>query len=284
MPGEILDIIGISLIFLLFAGVVIAIPLRQRYRRNHLRTRGLANYQRKYLQARSSLYRILPGKLRRELSGTINIFLDEMEFEACGGLEEVSDEMKLLIASQACILMLKNKLAIFPKLQSILVYPGAYIAGGSKSMLGGRIVDAPPSVRLGESWSRGNIVLAWDQVKADADTYGTGHNVTIHEFAHQLAQQDGSQDGFPFRHDPVEQQEWAEILYREFEHLREETEHGHREVIDSYGAVNQAEFFAVSTETFFCASAKMRKYHPDLYCEFTEYYCTNPESWSPDKQ
>ena len=279
MPGETVEIIGLSFIFLLFIGVIIGIPLRQRYRRKLMESKGLEYYQRKYLKENSSLYRMLPKALRLELSGYINIFLYEKEFEACGGLEEVSDQMKLLIASQACILMLQNKLDIFPKLQSILVYPSAYIADGGKAIFAGSVVDAPPSVRLGESWSRGNIVLAWDQVMRDAASYGTGHNVTIHEFAHQIAQQDGSQDGFPFRHDPEEQREWTDILFHEFEHLREEVEHGQHEVIDSYGAVNKAEFFAVSTETFFCASAKMKKYHPDLYREFTEYFGSDPEKW-----
>ena len=146
-------------------------------------------------------------------------------------------------------------------------------------MLGGNVVDAPPSVRLGESWSRGNIVLSWDQARHDAGRHNEGQDVTIHEFAHQIAQQDGSRTGIPFRKDPDEQKEWVEILCREFEHLREETEHGHREVIDSYGAVNEAEFFAVSTEAFFCAPHRMRKAHPDLYREYTEFYGTDPASW-----
>ena len=279
MTGEYFDTSVIIAIFLVIIGLSIGIPLRRKFRRKRLVAAGLSWDQSNFLMEHSFLCTALPSDLRMELFGTISVFLDEMEFEPCGGLEEVTDEMKLLVAAQACIPMLSNKLDIYPKLQSILVYPGAYVAGGGKSMLGGNVVDAPPSVRLGESWSRGNIVLAWDQVQQNARRHNEGQDVTIHEFAHQIAQQDGSSNGIPFRKDPDEQKEWAEILCREFEHLREETEHGHREVIDSYGAVNEAEFFAVSTEAFFCAPHRMYKAHPELYREFTEFYKTDPASW-----
>lgn len=279
MPGEYSDIVIIIVVFIVVAGLAVGLPLRRKFRRRRLAAVGLSPEQSNFLMEHSFLCTALPEDLRSELFSTVNIFLDEMEFEPCGGLEEITDEMKLLLAAQACIPMLNNKLDIYPKLQSILIYPGAYVAEGGKAMFGGSVVDAPPSVRLGESWSRGNIVLAWDQVQHDARRHNEGQDVTIHEFAHQVAQQDGSQSGIPFRKDPAEQKEWVEVLASEFEHLREETEHGHREVIDSYGAVNQAEFFAVCSETFFCAPKRMRKAHPELYREFTEFFKTDPASW-----
>jgi len=57
------------------------------------------------IQKNVPYYRYLPPKLQTKLQGLINIFLDEKTFEACAGLE-LTDEMRVTIAAQACILML----------------------------------------------------------------------------------------------------------------------------------------------------------------------------------
>lgn len=71
------------------------------------------------------LYNRLPGELKEQLEGLINVFLAEKIFEGCGG-QEITDEVRVTIAGQACMLLLNRKTKYFPKLTSILVYPAAY--------------------------------------------------------------------------------------------------------------------------------------------------------------
>jgi hypothetical protein len=46
--------------------------------------------------------------------------------------------------------------------------------------------------------------------------------------------------------------------------------------MDSYGATNEAEFFAVATETFFCRPAALAIEHPRLYAALTDFYRIAP--------
>jgi len=50
-------------------------------------------------------------------------------------------------------------------------------------------------------------------------------------------------------------------------------------VIDSYGATNPAEFFAVSTETFFEKPKQLSKKYPELYDVLKDYYRLDPKEW-----
>ena len=47
-------------------------------------------------------------------------------------------------------------------------------------------------------------------------------------------------------------------------------------MLDSYGAKNPAEFFAVATECFFEKPEAMLKKHPELYQELALYYAQDP--------
>jgi Mlc titration factor MtfA (ptsG expression regulator) len=51
-------------------------------------------------------------------------------------------------------------------------------------------------------------------------------------------------------------------------------------VLDSYGATNPAEFFAVATEAFFEKPLKLRQNHPELYRELKEFYRQDPAEWA----
>jgi Mlc titration factor MtfA (ptsG expression regulator) len=229
------------------------------------------------LQKNVALYRYLPEDLRSELHGHMHNFLREKHFEGCGGLE-LTEEMKVTIAGQACILLLnKDRSSYFPKCDAILVYPSAYLADQRVDM--GSHTIQQKSARLGESWTRGVVVLAWDHVTQRALDVEGGHNVVLHEFAHQLDQEDGAGDGTPILAKATSYASWARIFGKEYEHLRHKAMQGMRDVMDLYGATNPAEFFAVATETFFEKGAALRQKHPDLYEQLKEYYRMDPAHW-----
>jgi Mlc titration factor MtfA (ptsG expression regulator) len=222
------------------------------------------------------LYRHLPDPLKKELQGHIQVFLGEKIFEGCGGLK-ITDEIRVTIAAQACILLLNRKPTYYPTLYTILVYPGAYVA--KKTTVVGMQHFEEMTVRAGESWTRGEVVLAWDEVRQEALDLAEGHNVVLHEFAHQLDQENGSANGAPILEKGSSYKTWARVLSKEYEDLRWNALSGRKDIIDAYGATNPAEFFAVATETFFERPKQMKLTHPELYEELESYYKLDPLKW-----
>jgi len=231
----------------------------------------------KILERNVSLYRYLPDALRDQFHNDIKIFITEKHFEGLGGLE-MTDEIKVTIAAEASMLLLNRKNSDYPKLTSILVYPNTYVTNQSTPIGGGIYIEGQ-SVRLGESWQHGSVVLAWDNVKQGAVNAQDGHNVVLHEFAHQLDQEDGIADGAPILEKQSSYTTWARILSKEYEQLRSYAEHHKKSVMDKYGATNPAEFFAVATETFFEKPVQLKKKAPDLYAELKSFYNVDPIEW-----
>ncbi len=233
------------------------------------------------LERNVALYRYLPDDLRDQLRNDIKIFMDEKRFEGLGGLE-LTDEITVTIAAEACMLLLNRENRYYPGLISILVYPGAYVAEENTPIGGGVYVEGP-SIRLGESWKHGSVILAWDDAKRGAQNAEDGHNVVLHEFAHQLDQEDGIADGAPLLEKPSGYAVWAQIMNEEYQRLRADIGHHKKSVLDEYGATNPAEFFAVTTETFFEKPRQLKKKSPYLYAELKEFYKVDPAEWFEKK-
>ena len=237
------------------------------------------------LTRRYSMYSRLPEADRRELEGLIQVFLAEKRFEGCGGLE-ITDEVRVLIAAQACLLLLHRKTDCYPRLRSILVYPSSYIAKTWHSERDGTIIEGNQA-RGGESWPHGAVVLAWDRAISGAVELNKKNNLVLHEFAHQLDEEDGIADGAPLLGGPTFLQTlqryrtWAGVLNEEFQQLRLAAEDGRETVLDTYGAKNPAEFFAVATECFFEKPVELKERHPALYAELKEFYRQDPLLYSP---
>ena len=276
-----METLEIIMLAALGAAIVIGIIIGAVFRSNrekNLMVRDLPEEWLRILERNVALYRFLPDELKKELQGRINIFIDEKEFEGCGELA-ITDEIKVTIAANACILLLNKKLECYPTLNSVLVYPSAYIARGT-SRLGNQMVQGSENALDGESWEYGNVVLTWDAVKYESRKPGIGSNVVLHEFAHQLDQANGASDGIPILHSREEYERWNTIMEEEFEELCDETENGIEDVIGEYGATNRAEFFAVATEAFFSCPKLMQKKHPALYLELKGFYLLDPAAWN----
>ena len=202
---------------------------------------------------------------RAELKRHILVFIDEKNFEGAGGLE-MTDEIRITIAAQACMLLLHRDTDYYPGLLSIIVYPSAYLAKKRH----GKIEES--QARLGESHAYDRVVVAWDAAKQGAKNFQDAHNVVLHEFAHQLDYEDGLYDGTPELPNRSAIRTWAKIFSAEFQEL---AEHGDS-VLDSYGAENSAEFFAVATEAFFEKPLQLRQKHPELYEQLVLYFKQDP--------
>jgi Mlc titration factor MtfA (ptsG expression regulator) len=243
-------------------------------RRDRLRQEPFPDAWQAILRKNVPLYGRLPEADQQELRGHILVFLHEKIFEGCGG-QEITDEVRVTIAAQACLLLLRNPGDYYPRLVTVLVYPSAYVARHRQPLGGGFMLEGE-SARLGEAWVDGVVVLAWDEVRSGAADLHDGHNVVLHEFAHQLDQEDGTADGAPILAQRSRYVSWARVLGDEYEQLRKDSEAGRRSVLDDYGATNPAEFFAVATECFFEKPAAMKRKHPELYAELLAYYGLDP--------
>ena len=260
--------IGLLIIFLIVK------RLLSRIKRKHLLAMPFPDEWIQIIKKNVPLYNRIPETLKKQLHGLINIFLTEKNFEGCGGLE-ITDEIKVTIAAQACMLLLNRKTSYFRKLHTILVYPHTYIAKTISS--NDRIIIEGHDARLGESWQNGPVVLAWDSVTGGTSNIHDARNVVIHEFAHQLDQEDGSADGAPILEKRSRYITWAKVLSKEYETLQRKKDA--KSVLDKYGATNPAEFFAVATETFFEKPKQMKKKHKELYDELRNYYRLDPAEW-----
>jgi Mlc titration factor MtfA (ptsG expression regulator) len=245
-----------------------------RRRREAIRRRPLPAEWRAIMDKNVPYVACLPSEDRDELAGHMQIFLAEKPFEGCGGLQ-ITDEIRVTIAAQACILLLHRRTDYFSKLVSILVYPSTYVVPGGRSQPGGLMTDELQA-RIGESWVAGVVVLVWDSVRSGASDIHDGHNVVLHEFAHQLDQESGAGDGAPILPRRSMYVAWARVLGHDFEALVRDTQRHHRTLIDQYGATNPAEFFAVVTETFFEKPRQLRSKYPALYDQLQQFYRQDP--------
>jgi len=247
------------------------------WRRARLRARPFPHEWREYLRRRVPYVRSLPADLQLQLKKHIQVFLAEKPFVGCNGLE-LTDEMRVTIAAQACLLLLNRRTDYFPNVTEILVYPGQFIVDREVPD-GIGLARRDRSVLAGESWSSGQVVLSWDDAVVGAERADDGFNVVIHEFAHQLDQENGAANGAPFMRSRSRRDRWATVLGREYAALQSRIADGQPSLIDAYGATNPAEFFAVVSEAFFERPRELAAEHPVLYAEFSRFYRVNPLSW-----
>lgn len=251
----------------------------KRRRRRKIAERPFPDTWLRLLTRNVAYYNLLTPEEQSELQRHIQIFLAEKRFEGCGGLK-ITDEVRLTIAAQACLLLLNRETDYYPGLSSIVVYPDAFIAPVRKSV-DGYVQLEGEEVRLGESWGMGTVVLSWADVQYGATEIDDGENVVLHEFAHQLDNEDGEANGVP-RLEKGGYRTWAKVLSREYQQLIQDVERHRPTVVDEYGTEDPSEFFAVVTETFFERPIELKERHPELYGLLRDFYRQDPaRRWSP---
>ncbi len=227
-----------------------------------------------FLAANFAQYEWLPADDRGRLDALTQILVAEKNWEGCNGLA-MSEEIKVTIAAQAGLLAIGLREEYFEAIYSILVYPGSYVAKQTEMQPGGVIVESH-APRLGEASSVGAIVLSWPDVLRSGRIPDDGVNVVFHEFAHALDLQGHGFDGAPLLESRAQYQTWSQIMTAEYHRLIQRTRHGRPTLLDPYGTVNEAEFFAVVTESFFEQPLAMQVEHPELYELFRNFFHQDP--------
>jgi MtfA peptidase len=255
--------------------------LKERQRKR-LKARPFPNEWLKMIKSGVAFFVRLSAGDQAELLDHVQVFLAEKRFEGCAGLQ-INDEILVTIAAQACLLLLHRKTDYFPRLLTILVYPSTYQVEEQRPVTA-EIWEEGKMLRLGETArTMGSMVLAWDAVTWGAADPSDGKNVVLHEFAHQLDYENSAADGAPELATREQQKSWREVMRTEFASLRAADDTGIPTLLDTYGATNPAEFFAVSVEAFFERPAALRGRHPKLYTELQRYFNQNPIEYSAER-
>ncbi len=275
------------MVFLLFCGLAMLLvvgllgqPYWLAYRRSRVTGTAFPASWRKILQQRVPLVRKLPVPLQLQLKKHMQVFIAEKSFLGCGGLQ-ITEEMRVVIAAQACLLILNRATDYFAGVRQILVYPGAFVVNRT-TVDGAGVQQENRQALSGESWSQGQVILSWQDTVEGAAIADDGRNVVIHEFAHQLDQENGAARGAPpptlgdARHDP---QRWSQVFHAAYAQLQSEARHGVDGLLDHYGAQDPAEFFAVVSEVFFEQPQALAAEYPALYQELSGYYKVDPAGW-----
>jgi len=264
------------LIALLAAGLTLAWRLPG-WRLQRVLRREIDPAWRAILARNIPIYGRMSADLQHQLHKLVQQFLYQKKFVGCADLE-ITDEIRVTIAGLACLLLLNRPTKVYPALHAVLVYPTAFLVPRKQVDAAGVITEERQDL-LGESWGDGRVVLSWDHVQRGAGDWTDGQNVVLHEFAHQLDSESGSNNGAPYLGSQDNYRNWSDVLSRDFANLRADAVYGQPSVMDHYGATNPAEFFAVATETFYEKPWQMAERHPALFAELFKYYRVDPRAW-----
>jgi Mlc titration factor MtfA (ptsG expression regulator) len=269
--------LGIVFGILVLGGAALFAPTVARaWRRRRIASRPFPATWRDIVRRRVPLVRELPADRQLRLKKHIQVLLAEVPFIGCAGLH-VNDEIRVTIAAQAALLLL-GRGGSFGNLREVLVYPGHFVAPRSEHGAGG-VVHEARDVLAGQSWQRGQVIVAWDAVLDGALDPHDGVNVVLHEFAHQLDQDTGPANGAPYVGRGTLQRAWASVMNREFDALRARLARAEPTLIERYAATSPAEFFAVTTELFFERPDALAAEHPELYEQLRRCYRLDPAAW-----
>ncbi|MFN4785859.1 MAG: zinc-dependent peptidase [Pseudanabaena sp.] len=266
-----------SVVVSVIAIAILIYPLWVKWQRDRLMAKPVPRHWLNIIESNLAIYHSLEIHQQKQLQGYVQVFLKEKQFIGCMGLQ-VTEEMRVTIAAIACLLLFGDRKTYFPNLRSILIYPHAYIVN-EIVMRDHYIVEERLVARLGESWTQDQIILSWEQIQQDLRNWQDGHNVILHEFAHQHDQEDGRAEGVPILPRTLDYALWAKVMTTDYLQLCDQVERQHKTIIDSYGATNPAEFFAVVTETFFEKPKQLYQHHSSLYELLQRYYQLDPRQW-----
>lgn len=221
-------------------------------------------------------YQLLPSKQQKQLRDIARILIAEKYWEGCNGLV-INDEVKVTISAQAALLLLGLDHDYYDRVPTILVYPSAFLTARPDDNADEAFV--PDQAVLGQAVYRGPVILAWDEVVREGRYPEHGHNVVVHEFAHQLDFLDNSADGVPPLASNKAKEQWLKVMNQALvQHRLTLEQHGHV-FFSEQAADSLTEFFADSSEAFFCKPMDLAAEFPQVFEILQSYYQIDPKAW-----
>lgn len=218
----------------------------------------------------SDVLAVLDASERERLGKLAQRFLAAIRVDAAGGLELV-DDMRSRIALEACLPILELELSWYRRVSHVLVYPEVFRVAQNWTDDDGIVHDRDAEL-IGEAWDGGPVILAWEDIERPVP----GTNVVIHEFAHVLDALNGRTNGFPPMVSAGESGRWTRAFADAFADHRRRVERDEEVCLDDYAAEDEAEFFAVATETFFMWPENIAEGYPNVYGALCDFFRQDP--------
>jgi len=221
-------------------------------------------------------YPLLSEPQRTKLRDTLRVFFAEKAWEGCGGLH-LTDEIKITVSGAASLLLLGVEHDYFARVDSIIVYPDTFQTPTAEDdweddFLSERVAE-------GQAVYRGPVILGWKHVIAECRDPDLGHNVVIHEFAHQLDFLDESINGTPPLATKAEEVRWAQVMTAAFAAHRRDLDRRQPTFFSEQAGDDETEFFADASEAFYCRPHDLFGEAPEAYELLMGYYQVDPRVW-----
>lgn len=204
--------------------------------------------------------------------------VNSKRWEATGSME-LTDEILVTVSANAAIPILELDLWVYRHVHWIVIHPSTTVSTAIRSgPTRGVVSDGQASIIGQAAPNTGPISISWDSALSESRSTNAGRNVVIHEFAHKIDMSDGYSDGLP----PVtgaRLTNWMNILDMEFTGDGSSSSDA---VLRPYAWASPAEFFAVSTEAFFCSPVDLQRKKPELYSALSDFYRQDPAARSID--
>lgn len=222
--------------------------------------------------ARVALTRGFSADEARRLRELVILFLHEKRIEAAGEVT-LDDDMRLVIAIQACVPILNLGLDYYTGWYAVIVYPQQF-RPQHEYVDEAEVVHVEDDWKMGETWAHGPVILSWEDVQNSGAN--DGFNLVIHEFAHKLDMLDGAANGAPPMHANMQLAQWSQVFTEAYADFCNRVERDEATDIDPYASESPAEFFAVCSEAFFEIPHTVRQHYPQVYEQLALYYRQDP--------
>ena len=224
--------------------------------------------QRQIIRSNIGLYGWVPNELISPWEERIITFLESFPI-TLEGKDEATEEMKILVAAEAALLIVQRPMSDYRHLRVVHLWKDQIDGQGNA---------------LGTA-NRHEVNLSWQYLKMHIRKARDGHNLTLHEFAHLIDfADDGVAQSIPVAHGTSCFDEWKQVVDKEHERLMKAYESGKNYSIRAYGGYecikgNKPELFSCGTSAFFERGARLKRESPEIYNLFKKFYGIDPASW-----
>ena len=224
--------------------------------------------QRQIIRSNIGLYGWVPNELISPWEERIITFLESFPI-TLKRKDEATDEMKILVAAEAALLIVQRPMSDYRHLRVVHIWKDQIDGQGNA---------------LGTA-NRHEVNLSWQYLKMHIRKARDGHNLTLHEFAHLIDfADDGVAQSIPVAHGTSCFDEWKQVVDVEHERLMKAYESGKNYSIRAYGGYecikgNKPELFSCGTSAFFERGARLKRESPEIYNLFKKFYGIDPASW-----
>ena len=213
---------------------------------------------------------------RVAMRDAVRILIAEKNWEGCGGLV-LTEEIKVVIAAQAALPILACDHDYYARVDSILVYPGAFATPNPEDDW--EDDELSEVAKEGMAVYRGPVLLSWDIVQPEALDPTCGHSVVVHEFVHQIDYLDYDVNGAPPIKDKALATRWQTEMSAAFAFHRKALKRDEETYLTEQAGDDETEFFADAAEAFFCDPVGLKEEYPGVYGVFAAYFRLEPAGW-----